>query len=579
MFFFKVLCGKFASKKRSESLFKELNAVGATSSDFLSGYFLRQANLRAPSVDKIQSLEVRGKSGEVASQQIVLNRIIRWSKRAIKSGVIGGSVFLTINHSKKMSPQDRKNAIATAGKVVALVFTSSVAKRRLVMYRMRARLDDSLSVLAIWQDKWVLIQSVIHRDNFRRNVSYDSLIAEPSTLDNANMPNQSLRRYLECVPLSTNKSAFWYSQGALRYMLVQKTMNLVYASIGTAIEATGPSGAHGLWMPIAAACASYYSTIGSNTTSSKAFEVLQSPSSDFIKRAWGMVSLPFVKRLSLEVSKFLKGAAIAERIIISGVPCFIICRNPYPALSTALKRFHRQAEREVSHLPDILEDDEPRYIAYSKRTQSNGDDYPAKDVIFHLTGGGFFTHTIAGDLPFLIDWSAATESVVICPEYDLLPEHSFPVAINQITDVFCALSSGDTAPILGFRANKIVVTGESSGGNLASSLICKLCIEEIVDLNVLRFAKEQGQDFLYNEAEGFLFTPSLVASESLDNSKLNKLVEDNDHWKETQVVRLPDGLMLNCPVLNLCESISPSRVVNKGIYFKTRTVVAYLVLY
>jgi len=342
-------------------------------------------------------------------------------------------------------------------------------------------------------------------------------------------------------------------------MLVQRAMNLVYASIGTAVEATGPGGAHGLWMPIAAAAASYYSTIGANATSSKAFEVLQSPSSGFIKRAWGMISLPFVKRLSLEVSKFLKGAAIADRIIISGVPCFIICRHPYPVLSTALKRFHRQAEREVTNLPEILEDDEPRHIGYTKRSQSYGDDYPSKDIIFHLTGGGFFTHTLAGDLPFLIDWSTATNSsVVICPEYDLLPEHIFPVAINQVTDVYCALSSGDAASILGFRPNRIIVTGESTGGNLAASLCAKLCIEGIVNK-----AKKQHNNVLFSAADDLPHMPEMASSGLLDDAALIFLTQDNkNHVEKTHVVRIPDGLMLCCPVLNLCESISPSRMIS-----------------
>jgi len=42
-----------------------------------------------------------------------------------------------------------------------------------------------------------------------------------------------------------------------------------------------------------------------------------------------MVSLPAVKRVSLEVSKLLKGAAIAKRISIAGVSCFIISKESY----------------------------------------------------------------------------------------------------------------------------------------------------------------------------------------------------------------------------------------------------------
>ena len=54
-----------------------------------------------------------------------------------------------------------------------------------------------------------------------------------------------------------------------------------------------------------------------------------------------MVSLPAVKRLSLEVSKLLKGAAIATRINIAGVPCFVISKNPYQRKSIVIHHLHR----------------------------------------------------------------------------------------------------------------------------------------------------------------------------------------------------------------------------------------------
>ena len=59
------------------------------------------------------------------------------------------------------------------------------------------------------------------------------------------------RRLLEALPLRSNKGAFWYSQGAFRLLLVRRVMDLVYASVGTAIDMTGPDGAYGLWVPLA----------------------------------------------------------------------------------------------------------------------------------------------------------------------------------------------------------------------------------------------------------------------------------------------------------------------------------------
>jgi hypothetical protein len=59
-----------------------------------------------------------------------------------------------------------------------------------------------------------------------------------------------------------------------------------------------------------------------------AHEAVSSSSSALIQYAWGMVSLPAIKQLSLRASQRLKGAAIAERVTIAGVPCFILSRDP-----------------------------------------------------------------------------------------------------------------------------------------------------------------------------------------------------------------------------------------------------------
>jgi monoterpene epsilon-lactone hydrolase len=110
---------------------------------------------------------------------------------------------------------------------------------------------------------------------------------------------------------------------------------------------------------------------------------------------------------------------------------------------------------------------------------------------------------------------------VICPEYALLPEHTFPVALDQITDVYCSLVNGDAVSQLGFEVSKIVVTGESAGGNLAAALCVKLGMR---------------QNDLEDECEEAL----------LD---------------ENYATRLPDAIMLSCAALNLSLELSLSRVI------------------
>lgn len=117
---------------------------------------------------------------------------------------------------------------------------------------------------------------------------------------------------------------------------------------------------------------------------------------------------------------------------------------------------------------------------------------------------------------------------MICPEYALLPEHTFPVALDQITDVYCSLVNGDAVSQLGFEVSKIVVTGESAGGNLAAALCVKLGMRQL-DL-----------EDEYEESQ----PPSA------------SIVFD-----EKYATRLPAAIMLSCAALNLSLELSLSRVI------------------
>lgn len=204
----------------------------------------------------------------------------------------------------------------------------------------------------------------------------------------------------------------------------------------------------------------------------------------------------------------------------------------------------------MSTIPEIEE------LTYSQRAV-NLNEYPKKDVIFHLTGGGFFAHTIAGDVPYLLDWSYATSAIVICPEYALLPDHPFPKAIEEVTEVYTSLVNGNAASLLGFQTNKIIVTGESTGGNLAASLIVKLCVDEFVDVDQLtadkRFLQARDEETLDGGQYESLSPNSSTMSDNLDDSE--KIVLGID--------RLPNALVLCCPALNLSLQLSPSRVLTR----------------
>jgi acetyl esterase/lipase len=326
--------------------------------------------------------------------------------------------------------------------------------------------------------------------------------------------------------------------------MIKRAMEVFYASVGTAIDITGQDSTenpneNAMWQVplVTAAMASFYSVTGAR---GRVVEVTSSSRSAqrLIKEAWGMVSLPSVKNLSLQASRLLKGAAVADRIEICGVPCFILSREPAPELAAAIKRNRRmhRCRKPIATLSTIDEQEELSPSTHNTNccrrpfARSSSTRYRQRDVIFHLTGGGFFAHIIASDLPYLLDWSAMTGAVVICPEYALLPEHTFPFALNQIERVYQALVSDEAVPALGFETNTIVVTGESAGGNLAAALCVKIGTAAAA--------------------------AAVVDDDGVLVSSRNPPVEA----AATERIRMPGALMLSCPVLNLSLELSLSRV-------------------
>ena len=320
-------------------------------------------------------------------------------------------------------------------------------------------------------------------------------------------------------------------------------MDVFYASVGTAMQVTKSpieSDPTTWQMTVAtAAVASFYTIIGARHRAEAATSSSES-ARKLIHHAWGMVSLPALKNISLQASKLLKGAAVADRMEIANVPCFVLSVQPAPELAAATKRFHRKHgnKNTVHTLSTISEEKEEHHQGSSfgsKPFANSSARYRQRDVILHLTGGGFFAHIIASDLPFLMDWSSSTGAVVICPEYDLLPEHAFPDALLQVESVYKALHSDEGTHALGFEATRIVLTGESAGGNLAAALCTKLCM----DKDGISTCLSDGDAASTGQSNA-----SEQPSESVDT-----------------VPELPCALVLFCPVLNLSLELSYSRVI------------------
>ncbi len=89
---------------------------------------------------------------------------------------------------------------------------------------------------------------------------------------------------------------------------------------------------------------------------------------------------------------------------------------------------------------------------------------PALIVYFH--GGGFMVGSVDIFDPLARSIAKATESIVLSVDYRLAPAHPYPAAVN---DAYSALQwAAANAGELGADGNKLIVAGDSAGGNLAT---------------------------------------------------------------------------------------------------------------
>eukprot|EP00934_Nitzschia_sp_Nitz4_P003443 Nitzschia sp. Nitz4//scaffold35_size145790//108588//111035//NITZ4_003045-RA/size145790-augustus-gene-0.123-mRNA-1//1//CDS//3329549169//3433//frame0 len=491
------------------------------------------------------ALVVLRRKNTKSSQELSLGSTLRW-------GISGSFFVFGVTAWSSTSPRFRSMKwqqlsmiqwIPTIGYSVAAICIGVLSRNQWNHLWMTHKIDKSTSELEHWIRQWRAIQPMDSPRTPQEQVRQEHGIRALEVLD------ESSRRIMNYSIRHSPQSYFWQSHGELRFQLVKRFMDVYYAAVGTAIGSTAGSNSVSWQLPVmAGAAASFYSITGT-AASQKASEVIHQASQELIQHAWGVVSMPAIKSLMLQASRLLKGASVADRLEIAGVPCFVLSIQPAPELAVALQTQQvgssKKTRRPMSCMTTINEtstlaedsSSDMSTLHNSDRNMSlhqfagSGGSHRQRDVILHLTGGGFFAHTIASDLPYLLDWSASTGALVVCPEYALLPEHTFPVALQQVRDVYMALL--EDVDFFGFEVNRIVVTGESTGGNLAAALCVHLGSQRV------EIEDRENRD------------------STMDDSPSNAI-----NLESTGPIRLPNALMLSCAALNLSlDPISHSRMV------------------
>ncbi|KAG6005938.1 hypothetical protein E4U21_007501 [Claviceps maximensis] len=122
-------------------------------------------------------------------------------------------------------------------------------------------------------------------------------------------------------------------------------------------------------------------------------------------------------------------------------------------------------------------------------------DGPLADLVHHsrlvldIPGGGFVAMDPRCNDDKLLAWASKSGLPVLSLDYKKAPEFPYPYAVNEIFDVYDAIisSRGRCVGLSGRDMPRIVVTGDSAGGNLAVS--ATLMILETSDGDLTRFAR------------------------------------------------------------------------------------------
>lgn len=94
-------------------------------------------------------------------------------------------------------------------------------------------------------------------------------------------------------------------------------------------------------------------------------------------------------------------------------------------------------------------------------------------IVLDIPGGGFVAMDPRGHEDKLLAWAGRTGVPILALDYKKAPEHPYPHALNECYDVYHTLvaTKGRCIGLAGEAAPKIVVSGDSAGGNLAVGLV------------------------------------------------------------------------------------------------------------
>jgi len=97
----------------------------------------------------------------------------------------------------------------------------------------------------------------------------------------------------------------------------------------------------------------------------------------------------------------------------------------------------------------------------------------SKAIVIHVHGGGYCAGSSAAHRAYLIPFANKTKFVHFSIDYSLAPEHQYPEGFNDVWQAYLWILSFAES-VLGIKHQKVIVMGDSAGGNLVLALTLRL---------------------------------------------------------------------------------------------------------
>ncbi|EDQ89034.1 uncharacterized protein MONBRDRAFT_25836 [Monosiga brevicollis MX1] len=100
----------------------------------------------------------------------------------------------------------------------------------------------------------------------------------------------------------------------------------------------------------------------------------------------------------------------------------------------------------------------------------------ARGLIIHCHGGGFVAQSSQSHEMYLRRWAKVLRTPILSIDYSLAPEHRYPTALQEV--VYAYRWAITHATRLGSTAERVIVVGDSAGGNLVTALALRCIVED-----------------------------------------------------------------------------------------------------